>query len=290
MLSRSVKKESGSILSSEGLPIRYDVYIPHPAREMISPVIFLHGFKGFKDWGPFPDACYEIASEGFVVIAINLSLNGVGESLTEFDEPELFRRQTLTQDLNDVGSVINAIRLGEIETGDTFPDVENTGIIGHSRGGHTAIAAAAKFSEISTVITWSAVADYNKFFSDTMKEDWDKNGVTEIINARTGQKLLLDKTAFSDAQENADELIAVNKVKNLQIPCCFIHGSHDEAVPVSHVEMLFNKCPSRDKEKIIIQGAGHTFGTSHPFDAHAFPPHFEKVVRESIKWLEAYLT
>ncbi len=289
MITKSVKKLSGSIPSSENLPIRYDAYVPHPAQEMIRPVIFLHGFKGFKDWGPFPDACYDIASEGFLVIAINLSHNGVGESLTDFDQPDLFRTQTISQDVNDVGRVIEALRESEIDLGDSMPDVENIGIIGHSRGGHTAVVCAAEYSEISTLITWSAVSDYQKFFSEKMIKDWADKGVTEIVNSRTGQVLHLDKSALDDVVENAGRILAKNRVSQLQIPCCFIHGSNDEAVPLSHVNELYRLCPSPEKDKLVIQGAGHTFGASHPFDDHAFPLHFERLVSETINWLETYL-
>lgn len=276
-------------MSSENLPIRYDVYIPHPPQEMICPVLFLHGFKGFKDWGPFPDASYDIASEGYLVIAINLSHNGVGASLTEFDEPDLFRSQTISQDVDDVGKVIQALREGRIDVGESMPDIENMGIIGHSRGGHTAVVCAAEYSEISTLITWSAVSDYHAFFSDNMRKDWETKGVTEIVNSRTGQVLLLDKTAWDDVVQNGQRIIAKNRVSQLQIPCCFIHGSQDEAVPTSHTEELYRLCPSTEKDKIIVQGADHTYGASHPFDAHAFPPHFEKLMNETIVWLETYL-
>jgi uncharacterized protein len=43
-------------------------------------ILFVHGFKGFKDWGAFPDACEEFARVGFAVVAFNLSLNGVGKT------------------------------------------------------------------------------------------------------------------------------------------------------------------------------------------------------------------
>ncbi|HCI69547.1 MAG TPA: alpha/beta hydrolase, partial [Balneola sp.] len=53
---------SGHILTEEDLPIKYDLYSPiSGTRKDFPVVIFLHGFKGFKDWGPFPDACEDMA-------------------------------------------------------------------------------------------------------------------------------------------------------------------------------------------------------------------------------------
>ena len=107
----SVAISSGHINSKEGLPIRYDLYAPQGANHHPLPVvIFVHGFKGFKDWGLFPDACEELAMNGLVVCAINLSLNGIGDNKYEFDRLDLFERQTLSTDLDDIGLVIHALQ------------------------------------------------------------------------------------------------------------------------------------------------------------------------------------
>ena len=47
-------------------------------------IIYVHGFKGFKDWGFVPYTCEYFAKNGFFVISFNFSHNGVGEELTEF--------------------------------------------------------------------------------------------------------------------------------------------------------------------------------------------------------------
>ncbi|RZK32728.1 MAG: dienelactone hydrolase, partial [Hymenobacter sp.] len=49
-----------------------------PAVAAAKPVIvFVHGFKGFKDWGHFPLLARFFAEQGFVFIKLNLSHNGV---------------------------------------------------------------------------------------------------------------------------------------------------------------------------------------------------------------------
>ncbi len=70
----NISISSGQTPSSEGLPIRWDLYTPISGTSREFPVIiFLHGFKGFKDWGPFPDACEDLARSGFGVLAMNFS-------------------------------------------------------------------------------------------------------------------------------------------------------------------------------------------------------------------------
>lgn len=285
-----VLKHSGSVLSNEELPIYYDLYIPSEGTGNSLPVvIFLHGFKGFKDWGPFPDACAKLAGNGFGVLAINFSLNGVGENMTGFDQLDLFARETLSQDLNDVGTVIGALKEGEITTDEAHLQTDTIGILGHSRGGQTAVAAAAEYPEIKCVVTWSAVADYNARWSDQMIEDWETRGYTEILNGRTGQVMPVNKVVYDDAHENADRVIALNRIKNLDLPALFVHSRDDESVAHTEAEKLYKNSPSKDKELKLLKDTGHTFGGAHPFEQDELPAKLAEVVDATTEWFEWYL-
>lgn len=285
-----VIKTEGTVPSTEELPIYYDLYVPGVEPGTALPVVlFLHGFKGFKDWGAFPDACDEIARDGFAVIAFNLSLNGIGKEMTEFNEPQLFRRQTLSQDLADVGSVIDAIKNKKVISDHAALDSDKIGIIGHSRGGHTAVAAAAEYPEIQCLVTWSSVANYLDHWSEKVKNDWEETGTTQIKNSRTGQILPLDKIVYEDAVENKERLMADNRVKELHIPSLFIAGREDESVPVTSSERLFRNCPSDDKEIRIIEQTGHTFGVSQPFEEEDYPKPFAIAMDRTRAWLGDHL-
>lgn len=286
----TILKSSASVPSSEGLPIRYDLYVPNGGAEETFPVVlFLHGFKGFKDWGAFPAACEELSSAGFAVVAFNFSLNGIGDNLLEFDRLDLFARQTLSQDLNDVGTVIEALKRGEIASDKAVLETDQIGILGHSRGGHTAVAAAAEYTEIACLVTWSAVADYNARWSEDMIRDWESKGVTEIKNGRTGQMMPVKRLVYDDALEHADRLIALSRIGNLHLPALFVHAKGDEAVPFSEAEKLYRTSPSTDKELKLIPNSGHTFDTSHPFEEEEFPEAFESALTATINWFQDHL-
>jgi len=290
MIYSSVKKEAGSVESREDLPIYYDLYSPVTTVTRSFPIIlFLHGFKGFKDWGAFPDACEYLARYGFCVLSFNFSKNGVGKNMMEFDQPELFEQQTLSSDLNDVGDVISHLKNGDLRSEEVMINTDIIGIIGHSRGGHTAIAAAAEYPGIQTVVTWSAVANYNKRWSDQMVKDWESKGYTEIVNSRTGQTLKLGKIVYDDAIENADRLMASRRVKELHIPALFIAAKNDESVPHSESKKLFRACPSDDKEIRLIQNTGHTFDTAHPFEDENFPEPFNELLEATEVWFLEHL-
>lgn len=283
-MSFAVRKEDGSILSTEGLPIRYNLYLPRPAQESLPVVIFVHGFMGFKDWGPFPDVCYELASQGFAVIGMDFSLNGVTGSGDTFDRPDLLERETFTQDLNDIRSVIDAVISGEISGPQETLDQYRIGIIGHSRGGHCAIVAAAEFTEIISIVTWAAIADYTQRWGEKLKNDWDTQGYTEVTNDRTKQVFKVGRVVYDDLRNNADRLLAINRVRELFIPCLFIHGKDDESVPYTEVNSLYENCPNSDKKRIIIEGGNHTFGGVHPFTDDELPPKFLEVLEHTTSW------
>ena len=288
----SITTYKGSIPSTENLPIHYDLHLPKDSSNGPLPVVlFLHGFKGFKDWGPFPWACKHIASKGFGVVAFNLSRNGVSGHGMDFDELDLFSEQTLSQDLDDVGTVIKALTDGQIapEAETNLRNNDQIGIIGHSRGGHTAIAAAAEQSAITCLITWSAVANYNKRWSSEMIADWKSEGVTEIKNGRTGQIMPVKKKVYEDAQKNADRLMADRRITGVEAPTLILHGQDDKAVAVDDANRLFEQSGAEHKNCIIIPVTGHTFGGAHPFDEDQFPPPFKTMLGFTTQWLKAYM-
>lgn len=290
MIFESVSKTSGSVPSDEGLPIRYDLYVPDSSNGQGFPVIiFLHGFKGFKDWGTFPAVCKALSSLGFAVVAMNFSLNGVGENKMEFDRLDLFARQTMSQDLDDVGSVIEALHSGKIASDKAGLNTDEIGILGHSRGGHTAVTAAAEYNEVACLVTWSAVADYNARWSKEMIRDWESRGVTEIKNGRTGQIMPVKKVVYEDALKNADRVIALNRVKDVAVPSLFVHSKDDDAVSYEEAEKLYEASPSKHKELKLVENTGHTFGGTHPFNGDEFPEPLDEVMEATGRWFQQYL-
>lgn len=284
-----VKKHSGSLTSTDGHPIAYDVYAPHTDSGSLPLILFLHGFKGFKDWGTFPDAFFEMARNGFAVLAMNFAHDGINSTTFLVDQPGLFQSQTLSQEIDDVKTVVQAVMSGEIAATSTMCDLFPLGIIGHSRGGLTAVLAATEIDEISCLVTWAAVSDSLEFLGDKAVSQWTKQGSVEVHNKRTGQTLEIGRDFIHDLMQNKERLSALHRIKDLYIPALFIHGTNDETVPHMHSQMLHEACASADKEKYLIEGATHTFGSAHPFEDEELPDHFAEVVDQTIKWFQTYL-
>jgi hypothetical protein len=200
-----VKKHTGTLTSTDGNPIDFDLYAPHNDTSSLPVLLFLHGFKGFKDWGTFPDAFFEMARNGFAVLAMNFSYDGINHETTLVDKPDLFYTQTISQEIEDVRIVVDAVMTGKIAQNSGLGDLYPLGIIGHSRGGLTAIVAAAEIDDITCLVTWGAVADSIDFLGPDAIHEWSTKGHTEITNSRTGQTLKIvenSSTIFSQTELN----------------------------------------------------------------------------------------
>lgn len=274
------------IQNRENRSIYFDLFAPDKEIVNQPTILFLHGFKGFKNWGAWSDAMQWFTNHGFAAIAMNFSRNGLGDNKNEFIKPEDFAEQTLTSDLNDVLDMLAAIKKNRTLFASFNPyDIR---LIGHSRGGHTAFTATAENKEqIQGLVTWSAVANYNRRWSDKMKSDWQTKGFTEILNARTKQWLAINKTVFDDSLLNQQRLMADIRASELEIPVLIIHGKNDPAVSIKEAQELYKATASENKELILIENAGHTFETAHPHSTgQDFPEPFQHVLDESLKFLK----
>ena len=225
-------------------------------------VVFCHGFKGFKDWGPFPAWGRALANHGFVSVHFNFSHNGVTpEHPTEFVDLEAFAQNTYTLELNDLQAVMGYVATAA--QGDAPIDVERIGLMGHSRGGGTAILQTSRDDRVRALATWSSVSTFLGRFSRSQIQDWTETGTTTIENQRTGQTMRLDRVLYDDAVENADALDVLEAASTIDVPWLVVHATDDEAVDIAAAQRLTEA--SSSAELIEVRG-GHTFGGAHLFE------------------------
>lgn len=58
------------------------------------------------------------------------------------------------------------------------------------------------------------------------------------------------------------EASAVDQLQNATVPMLFIHGDADDFVPFSMLDEVYDACASEDKEKLVVEGAGHADSAS----------------------------
>lgn len=225
-------------------------------------IIFVHGFKGFKDWGGFPYMCRKLAESGFYVLSFNFSHNGVKEPENEsFTRLDLFADNTHSIELADLKSVIDYLPALKK---DHKIDTDNYGIIGHSRGGGISLISAFENSEIKAIATLASVAYFSRYTDEQIKK-WEEKGYIEIPNTRTNQMMRMNISLLNDIHTNRDRLNLLNAAAHLNKPLLIVHGKEDLAVKYTDAEKIYNSSDKDLTEINIIENTGHTFGIEHPF-------------------------
>jgi uncharacterized protein len=234
-------------------------------------IVFVHGFKGFKDWGYFNLMARNFVEKGFVFIKINLSRNGTTPAQPlDFADLDAFAENNFSIELDDIGVVLDALHASDFVHAEEV-DLERIYLMGHSRGGGLVLLKAAEDSRVKKVVTLAAVSDLNMRWDEAFVAEWKEKGVQYIANSRTGQQMPLKYQLWDDLQQNKKRLDILKAVASLTIPLLFIHGTLDETLPVEMAHQLQEAQP--DAELFLIEGANHVFGGQHPYDDSALPAH-----------------
>jgi uncharacterized protein len=246
-------------------------------------VLFVHGFKGFKDWGYFNVMARYFVEKGFVFIKLNLSRNGTTpEQPLDFADLDAFAENNFSIELDDIGVVLDTLHASDFVHAEEV-DLNRVYLMGHSRGGGLALLKAAEDSRVKKVVTLAAVSDLNLRWDEAFVRQWKEEGVQYVANSRTGQDMPLNYQLWEDLQQNRDRLNILNAVAKLQIPLLFIHGTFDETLPVEMAQQLQEAQP--DGELFLIEGANHVFGGQHPYEDEALPAHALMAVHRAIDFL-----
>lgn len=281
-----MKVISDVIRGENHAPIAIDFHFPSIGDNPVPVIIFLHGFKGFKDWGHFPLVAEYLTRSGFAAVRFNFSLNGTTpEHPTEFVDLDAFARNTFSRELEDVSLVIDNIfwRAGK----EVNCDPRRLGIIGHSRGGGIAILGAQADKRVKAVATWAGVCEFESRVNPPNLEEWKKNGVIYTPNARTGQEMPLNISFREDFYANKKKLDIPFAVNHMNIPQLIIHGTADTSVPFSEAEKM--KSWNLLAQFVEIENANHTFGGKHPWESKELPEDTIKALQPTIAFFRENL-
>lgn len=263
--------------------IRGDLRYREDSRN-VPAVIICHGFKGFKDWGFFPLLGETLAKAGYATIIFNFSRNGIGSDPVSFTELDQFAANTYSHELADLNTVYDAIKNGELGNG--IIDQDNIGLMGHSRGGGVSLLFAAEHPELTTLVTWSAIATVNRYSPSEIVE-WKERGFSEIENRRTKQIMRMNTSFIEDIEKNKDRLDILKAASQIEIPTMVVHGENDESVPSTEADQIYDNLSSIEKQLEIIEGGSHTFNITHPMDSRS--PQFEIAMDITENWFDKYL-
>lgn len=272
-----IHNEQFSLIGASGKPIHGDLTYDENNSNMPL-IIFIHGFKGFKDWGAHHLAARYFVQNGYRYLKFNLSHSGVNaEKPNEVSDLESFASNTFSKELLDIDIVINhAVK---------FLGITGVYLIGHSRGGGLSILQAATNTHVKGLITWSSIADFSSLWKKEQEKDWKENGKIEVVNARTKEKMPLNVTLLEDFEENGKKLDILSAAKQVNVPWLIVQGDDDINVPFETAEKLANANPA--SRLVKIEGANHVYGAVHPFPGETLPPQLFEVCEKSLKFLNS---
>ncbi len=274
--------EERLIPGAKELPISFDMTY-NPDGRSLPVVIFCHGFKGFKDWGPWHLAAKAMAEAGFFVVKMNFSHNGVdSENLSDITDIKAFGDNNFSLELDDLGLLIDWLT-DDNEEYRHYMDTDSISLIGHSRGAITVLLKTLEDNRILKVATWAGAFNIKKYVE--LEEDslWREKGFVPVSNGRTGDIYPIGYQLKQDYLDNEERLNLQAQIKNLDQPILLVHGDDDAVAPISN-SIKINQAI---KHSLFIKLEGnHTFGGSHPWDSEFMPEDLEDVVNETIEFLK----
>lgn len=253
---------------SDGQPILGNTHMPDGGPDAaVGVLIICHGFKGYKDYGFFPQLAESAAKAGLIAHRFNFSHSGMTNKIDTFEKPELFEQDTWRKQSADLRTVIGAVASGELP-GQGLP----LAVFGHSRGGVTTLLTAGEpevNEQLAAVVTAAAPSACSRL-GDDEKDMLKRTGRLPSPSSRTGQTLYVGRIWQDEIDEDPTWHDPCRAIAAISKPVLLIHGTIDPTVPVTEAMEL--KAAAPGVELLSIQDAGHTFNAPNPLAMDQTPP------------------
>lgn len=255
-----------------------DAYYPETDKKLPL-IIFVHGYKGYKDWGAWDLMAEKFAEAGFFFVKFNFSHNGTTiENPHGFDDLEAFGNNNYSKELSDLDVVLNHF------TKDPKVDDQKIVLIGHSRGGGISIIKTCEDIRINGLITLASVDNLERFPKDEAFENWKNERVYYVENARTKQQMPHFYQFYEDFANDPHRFDVERSMEMAKAQVLIIHGTNDESVNVKNAEHLHILNPT--SELYLIENTNHTFGAKEPWEDNVLPKGLNEVVEKSIEFIK----
>lgn len=268
---------------SAGKPILIDATFKANAHAK-QVVVFCHGFKGFKDWGPFNKIANHFADNDIVFVKFNFSFNGTTTNdPVNFCDLKAFGNNNFCKELDDLSLVLDWIENCQELKGEI--DTSKISLFGHSRGGSIVMLKTAEDRRVGKVISWASPSNFLERLPKKEKlVKWKELGVAYIYNGRTKQNMPMYFQFYENCIKFAKRLNIQNAVSKMSIPHLLVHGNEDPTVLLSEAVNIKSWNPDIDLH--IIDGANHVLGGFHPYDLEKFPKDLQEAIDVTIKFLK----
>ena len=273
-----MKIDNDSYIGANNRKSLIDLHLPERPTDEI--VLFIHGYKGYKDWGAWHLVQNFFLDKGIGFAKLNLSHNGgTIHDPIDFPDLEAFGQNRYTYELIDVESAIQWLDKKINLSGYSLT------LIGHSRGGGIALLSG-QLAFVKRIVTWASISSIpDRFPTGDELARWKKEGVRYVQNGRTKQDMPHYFSFYQDYLENKD-LLNIEKVSKslnkLAKNCLHIHGKQDQAVDHN---AAFQLARWTGGESHIIKDTGHTFDTKHPWINKSLPTKMREVCQKTYDFI-----
>jgi pimeloyl-ACP methyl ester carboxylesterase len=238
----------------------YDLQTPENWNNKL--IVFLHGYMGYKDWG-----CWNLVQDFYIehqygFLKYNVSHNGgTIQDPIDFNDLDSFQYNTYSKEIADFEAILNVIN-------DTFSSIPEIYLIGHSRGGGTALLQS-KHKSVSKIASWAGICSIGERFPKGQElADWVQNKFRFTKNGRTKQNMPHHICQYFDYTENQERLDIEAHCISSKKPTLIVHGEKDTSVPIGEGQKLSKWLNS---ELVIIPDTQHTFDSSQPWTSSEMP-------------------
>lgn len=254
-----------------------DAYYPETG-EKLPLVIFVHGYKGYKDWGAWDLMAEKFARAGFFFVKFNFSHNGTTvENPHDFADLEAFGNNNYSKEMSDLKVVIDQFYQ------DPKVDGQKIVLIGHSRGGGISIITTAEDERINGLITLASVDTLERFPKDEALENWKQKGVYYVVNGRTKQEMPHYYQFYEDFEKDIHRFDVERATEMAKAHVLIVHGTSDESVSVKSAEHLHLLHPN--SALFLVENANHTFGAKEPWEEKELPKDLDVVTEKCIEFI-----
>ena len=262
-----------------GIALKSDWYRAPEAVDLGKVAVICHGFSAHRRFAFLPEIAKFLAERGISSLIPDFSRNGMDATTGQLTDPEGFSRNTFEHERQELVSLIDVISKDHV-----FGEVKSIIVIGHSRGGVSALGAASD-SQVSHVIervsVWSAPSgtEPSRFgLTEEHRRIWEELGHIPYPIQRLGIETALGLEILEDMEREPNRV--ERYVRSLSMPLQIIHGTKDVRVPLSCGQQLAEWGEQSEFEP--IEGADHVFQCSREFPSSAY-------LEEAIKALFRFL-
>ncbi|GAB0156651.1 hypothetical protein CHRYSEOSP005_19180 [Chryseobacterium sp. Alg-005] len=271
------KKKDIIISNPETKDFLADAFYPE-TNEKLPLLIFVHGYKGYKDWGAWNLMAEKFAEAGLFFVKFNFSHNGTTiEDPHNFADLEAFGNNNYSKELSDLSVIINHF------INDPKVDDQKVILIGHSRGGGISIVKTFEDERINGLITLASVDTLERFPRDKDLQKWKEKGVFHVLNGRTRQEMPHYYQFYEDFEQNALRFDVERAAEMAMAHFLIVHGTQDESVNVKSANHLHILNPN--SELFLIENANHTFGAKEPWEEDQLPADLHILTEKCIDFI-----